>query len=73
MTSKPDKWTLQKRWSDIRSNGLIEVICQHGIGHHNGIHGCDGCCAICPDELWEKVTNDNIIENDTKGTTGKDK
>ncbi len=44
----------------VRSTGLVEDICEHGIGHPNlawlklhdpdgekgyGIHGCDGCCA----------------------------
>jgi hypothetical protein len=31
--------------------GIIERICEHGIGHPdpdeimpNGVHGCDGCC-----------------------------
>lgn len=35
--------------------------CPHGVGHHNGVHGCDGCCgredfplrdgaALCRDE-----------------------
>jgi len=43
----------------IRENGMIEDICEHGIGHPNhvwyqervkkhgtsiGIHGCCGCC-----------------------------
>jgi len=22
-----------------------EYLCPHGIGHENGVHGCDGCCA----------------------------
>lgn len=44
----------------VRASGLVEDICEHGIGHPNGpwmkihdpngeqgfgIHGCDGCCA----------------------------
>lgn len=40
-----------------RANGLVEDICEHGVGHPNpewlqehgkemdGIHGCDGCCS----------------------------
>ncbi len=43
----------------VRSSGLVENICRHGIGHTHpasvaeleksaimsmGIHGCDGCC-----------------------------
>ena len=22
-----------------------EVNCSHGIGHKEGLHGCDGCCS----------------------------
>lgn len=44
-----------------RASGLVEDICEHGVGHPNihwlrkhpelakkeclGIHGCDGCCS----------------------------
>jgi hypothetical protein len=39
-----------------RASGLIEDVCEHGVGHpnrewlrahpeHDGIHGCDGCCS----------------------------
>ena len=43
----------------IRMSGLVEDICEHGVGHPNmdwlakhdpegkkmfGVHGCDGCC-----------------------------
>lgn len=32
--------------------GVMEDICKHGVGHEEGIHGCDGCCG----ELYrEKV------------------
>ncbi len=48
-------------WQTIRrETGLVEHVCQHGIGHPNagsiiwmeektgqdgwGVHGCDGCC-----------------------------
>jgi hypothetical protein len=38
-----------------RSDGRIEWVCEHGVGHtighrskkmepHDWIHGCDGCC-----------------------------
>jgi hypothetical protein len=50
---KPE-WACQQVW---RLSGLIEDICEHGVGHPNrkwlsdnpdksylGIHGCDGCC-----------------------------
>ena len=51
-------WELSKRWSDIRPNGLIEAICPHGVGHHKGIHGCDGCCKDAPYYFWNKVTEE---------------
>lgn len=56
--TKPEEWKFEKRFSDIREDGLIEAICIHGIVHHDGIHGCDGCCTYCPKELWDKVTKD---------------
>ena len=44
------KWT-----KNIRASGLLEWVCEHGIGHPDmdsakrlhmeGIHGCDGCCS----------------------------
>ena len=52
---KPD-WAVQQI---VRSSGLVEDVCAHGVGHPNeawlkihdpdgklglGIHGCDGCC-----------------------------
>jgi hypothetical protein len=53
--NKPD-WAVKQI---VRANGLIEDVCEHGVGHPNrdwmklhdpdgekgcGIHGCDGCC-----------------------------
>ena len=29
---------------DIRQDGRVEWICQHGVGHGNHVHGCEGCC-----------------------------
>ena len=52
---KPD-WAVRQI---VRVHGLVEDICEHGVGHPNiewlkfhdpdgskrfGIHGCDGCC-----------------------------
>lgn len=46
-------WAVQQI---TRLGGLVEDICEHGVGHPNkeylkqhkqqgcGIHGCDGCC-----------------------------
>ena len=55
MYEKPD-WAIKQI---ERGSGLIEDICEHGIGHPNkewleendpddtmkfSVHGCDGCC-----------------------------
>ena len=33
------------KWQKIkRADGRIEYVCEHGVGHGNHIHGCDGCC-----------------------------
>jgi hypothetical protein len=29
----------------VREDGRIEYLCEHGVGHGNHIHGCDGCCS----------------------------
>ena len=44
----------RKMYRSVRENGLIEIVCQHGVGHpsklltnpkyYYGVHGCDGCC-----------------------------
>lgn len=41
-------------YKKVRENGLIEIICEHGVGHpsrlltplkfYYDVHGCDGCC-----------------------------
>lgn len=58
-----------RSWRQIfrEDNGLMERICEHGIGHpdpdgmhywrnrgetYMGIHGCDGCCRL-PTRLME--------------------
>lgn len=43
---------------DMHNAGFVEALCPHGIGHHMGVHGCDGCCAHAPIEIWEKVSQD---------------
>jgi hypothetical protein len=47
------KWTLHERFFDSHR---IEAICPHGVGHHKGTHGCDGCCSNPPKDLWKKVS-----------------
>lgn len=50
----PPPWAAQQI---RRASGLIEDVCEHGIGHpnrewlrvygdrsHLSVHGCDGCC-----------------------------
>ena len=44
----------------VRASGLVDDICEHGVGHpnqewlsehdpegkrHFSVHGCDGCCS----------------------------
>lgn len=56
------KWKLEKRWPDIHTNdgaGFIEAVCEHDVGHHRGIHGCDGCCADWPKEVEEATTKES--------------
>ena len=42
--SKPDSHKNRPTpfWTRSRYRG--EYVCEHGIGHGNHIHGCDGCC-----------------------------
>ena len=50
-------WAVDYFW---RMSGLLEDVCEHGVGHPNrdflkekspeaaeiwGVHGCDGCCS----------------------------
>jgi len=35
------EWTRHYR----NDKGVWEDTCIHGIGHEQGVHGCDGCCA----------------------------
>lgn len=46
-TNKVHEWTKNKRWDKFDENGkhVIEDVCEHGVGHEWGTHGCDGCCA----------------------------
>lgn len=53
----PKEW-IKPKWAYaqlVRSTGLVEDLCKHGIGHPNKVwvegkdehwkvHGCDGCC-----------------------------
>lgn len=59
-TSRPEEWKLTppQNYRDMHARGFIEAVCAHGIGHHKGVHGCDGCCKDVPKEIWDKVTED---------------
>ena len=55
---KPE-WNLLEQFDrDMHPGRFVEAICFHGVGHHKGRHGCDGCCGRCPEEIWEKVSED---------------
>lgn len=43
---------------DMHKNPFTEAICPHGVGHHKGVHGCDGCCAFWPKHISKKVGKD---------------
>lgn len=32
-------------WPYLRMSDGKEYACRHGIGHSEGVHGCDGCCS----------------------------
>lgn len=49
---------VMREWEINKRLYVTEAICPHGIGHHKGIHGCDGCCKDAPAELWSQVTED---------------
>lgn len=56
MNDKP-KGKIKTRFSDMEKSGQrTEWVCPHGIGHHRGVHGCDGCCADEPE--MSKTTDD---------------
>lgn len=57
--TKPENWKLSKQTGrDMHRGVFVEAICEHGIGHHNGVHGCDGCCSDMPKEMSKQVTKD---------------
>jgi hypothetical protein len=33
------------RWPFQRYNDGPEYACRHGVGHSEGVHGCEGCCS----------------------------
>ena len=45
-----------KRILDIRGK-MEEWNCDHGVGHHQGVHGCDGCCSKKENEEVMKKTS----------------
>ncbi len=54
-----DGWQLYPQFfRDMHASPFYEAICPHGVGHHKGVHGCDGCCKDCPADIWDKVTED---------------
>lgn len=51
-------WTLDEQFGrDMHPGRFVEAVCAHGLGHHRGVHGCDGCCPA-PEDIWEKVSVD---------------
>lgn len=59
METKPDKWKLERQVGrDMHDYIFNEAICEHRIGHHKGVHGCDGCCANWPKDVSDFVSED---------------
>lgn len=58
-TTPKNEWKLtEPHYRDIHGFDFVEAICAHGIGHHNGSHGCDGCCFSWPDEIRDATTKE---------------
>lgn len=56
---KIQEWKISiQAYRDMHESPFKEAICPHGIGHHKGIHGCDGCCKDVPKEIWKQVSKD---------------
>lgn len=52
-------WALSHQHGrDMHRGEFVEAICPHGVGHHKGVHGCDGCCGDAPAVLWAQVSED---------------
>jgi hypothetical protein len=59
-----------------RENGLVELVCEHGVGHpsvrltrprdYYGTHGCDGCCSL-PDFKTEEENYARPSSQSVKG------
>ena len=50
----------------LGDDGDKEWLCEHGIGHSEHVHTCDGCCStenICSDEITceEKENGDLVL------------
>lgn len=52
---KKQKWVQHRKYEALNMLTMgysDEYLCEHGIGHEMGVHGCDGCCA---DPSFEKL------------------
>jgi len=43
------------RKSIIGDDGEKEWLCQHGVGHSENVHTCDGCCQRKENDVWALV------------------
>lgn len=59
MSKEIQEWKLYRQLGrDMHRYVFNEAICPHGVGHHKGVHGCDGCCEHAPKEIWDIVSED---------------
>lgn len=57
--NKSKTWQLSKQFGrDMHNSPFVEAICEHGVGHHKGVHGCDGCCSTWPLYVSQEVSED---------------
>ena len=61
-------WTKNRRYD----KGVTEDVCPHGIGHEDGIHGCDGCCTglYNHDEKKREVQRRPLVDDEAHDNEG---
>jgi len=57
----------------IGDDGDVEELCEHGVGHSNEVHTCDGCCTNQYEEiaLGKKPKKQRIVSKYKPSRRGK--